>query len=177
MALPFSVPNVYLKRPVYYTAVHNSPPAELLQSNSCLRAASLFRILPNRASPGLQSFSISRLPPDVDRRLHLHHRHLDADRRPGLARSIELSQLALPARPRRLPRRHPDLPVLAGRRRDRRPHRPPPRAARLAVRADGVPPSCSPSWSASTSSRSGTFCASPSSPASRRRSADPPTRR
>src|SRR5260370_8835215 len=108
MALPFSDPNVYLKRPVYYTAVHNSAPAELLQSNSCPRACSLFRILPNRDSPGLQSFSISRLPPDVDRRLHLQHRNLDADCRPELARP-EASKLAFPAPPRSLPRPSPHL--------------------------------------------------------------------
>src|ERR1039457_3441857 len=61
----FTIPNVDLKRPVYYTALPNSlPPRELLQSNSCPGACSLFRIIANRDPPDLQSFSVSRLPPD-----------------------------------------------------------------------------------------------------------------
>src|ERR1019366_4084268 len=86
MALPLSIPNVYLKRPVYYTALHNSAPGELLQSNSCRRACSLFRKIANRDPPGLQSFSLSRLPPDVDGRVCVEYRHVDADSGAELAR-------------------------------------------------------------------------------------------
>ena len=71
-----------------------SPLAELLQSNSCPRACSHFRIIPNRDSPGLQSISISRFPPDVDRRLHLQHRHVDADRWRRAGWSCKLSNSA-----------------------------------------------------------------------------------
>src|ERR1019366_4724286 len=101
MACPSSIPNVYLKRPVYYMAVDHlavlSVP-KLVQSNSCPGASSLLRIIPNRDPADLQSFSISRLPADVDGRLHVQHRHVDADRRPGLA-GPEAFQLAVSAWP------------------------------------------------------------------------------
>ena len=54
------------------------------------------------AAPSLQSISISRFPPDVDRRLHLQCRHLDADRRPRLAH-LPLEPFVVFARIRSVP--------------------------------------------------------------------------
>src|ERR1035437_10416862 len=85
---------------------------KLVQSNSCPGASSLSRIIPNRDPPDLQSFSISRFPPDVDGRLHVQHRHVDADCRPELA-GPEAFQLAVSAWPGRLSGGHPDFSVLA----------------------------------------------------------------
>src|SRR5437764_10483960 len=86
-----------------------------------------------RAPPGLQSFSLSRFPLDVDRRVHVQHRNLDAESRAELA-DLHADRFQVSARAGPGSQRSPDLPLLIVRRRARRPHRPPSRPPRIAVR-------------------------------------------
>src|SRR5271157_6641481 len=91
----------------------------------------------HRDSTGLQSFSLPGFPPDVDRRLHLRHRHLDAVADAELA-DLEDEPQHLPAVLGPHPASDSDLSLLAGGRRVCRPHRTPPLAHVFPIRPDVV---------------------------------------
>ena len=83
----------------------------------------------------LPGFRVARLPARVGRRLHLQHRHLDAEAGPELAGAATV-RFAVPARAGRVSGRDPDPALLSRRRRHRRPGGPAQAAHRLANRTD-----------------------------------------
>src|ERR1022692_2620325 len=87
------------------------------------------------AAPGLQGFPLPRISPALVWRLHFVDRHVDADRGAELAGLFDL-QVGVHAGPGRLPGANPHCAVFADWRRDRGPHRPPARAAGIAICPD-----------------------------------------
>src|ERR1700758_2284239 len=88
------------------------------------------------AAPSLQSISISRFPPDVDWRLHVEHRHVDADRRARVA-DLPAKPFFVSAGVGPVPGGDSDLPVHADRWRGGRPHRTAEDSAGVAVHTNG----------------------------------------
>src|SRR6266571_4893847 len=88
------------------------------------------------AAPSIQSISISRFPADVDWRLYVEYRHMDADCRAGLAH-LPFEPFGISAGAGSVSCGYPHLLVLADRRRRRRPDRAPQDFAHVAVGADG----------------------------------------